>query len=283
MAKLCAFLEAHQNVIQVRLADLKGSSPREVGASIFVSETGLFGTIGGGQLEYIAIDEARRMLKREELEREMTVPLGPEIGQCCGGVVKLVFNCLDDLARENTLLREERQIQALPHVYIFGAGHVGRALAASLSLLPLRPILVDSRASELALTDIDIEMRCSPLPEADVRTAPAGSAFVILTHDHALDFLLAREALLRGDAHYVGMIGSKTKRGKFKNWLRQDLGEDATILLEDFICPIGAGGANDKRPSVIAAMVAAEIVMVLEARAEIDTMAAHISVEPEAD
>jgi xanthine dehydrogenase accessory factor len=138
-----------------------------------------------------------------------------------------------------------------------GAGHVGRALADLFQHLPVRCILIDQRAEELALCNADVEIRQSAIPEIDIATAPAGSAFVVLTHDHALDFLLASAALQRGDASYVGLIGSATKREKFRRWCRDHCDGLATDRL---ICPIGASGSRDKRPSVIAAFVAAEVI-----------------------
>jgi len=270
MAKtLHDFLDQHRDVVRVVLDDLVGSSPREVGADIFVSPTGQWGTIGGGQLEYLAIDEARRMLRQGQEAVQLDIPLGPDIGQCCGGRVRLVFQRIDDAARSAALQGLAQRAHAEPHIYIFGAGHVGRALASALALLPFRPIVVDSRQEELALLEADVERRLSALPEGDVRQARPGSIFLIVTHDHALDFLLAREALLRGDALYVGMIGSKTKRGTFSNWLRRAFGPDADVMLEDLVCPIGAGGSHDKRPAVIAAMVAAELLILQDMRASI--------------
>ncbi|WP_394699159.1 XdhC family protein [uncultured Cohaesibacter sp.] len=103
-----------------------------------------------------------------------------------------------------------------------------------------------------------------PLPEQEVRLAPPGSAFIILTHDHALDFLLAREALSRDDAAYVGMIGSKSKRGTFKHWLLDETGEEGKILFERLTCPIGGAQNKDKRPAVIAAMATAEVMVALD-------------------
>ena len=70
----------------------------------------------------------------------------------------------------------------------------------------------------------DIETRLTPVPEEMVRDAPAGSAFVVLTHDHALDFLIVAEALKREDAAYVGMIGSKTKKATFRSWYLKTAG-----------------------------------------------------------
>nr|WP_321461849.1 xanthine dehydrogenase accessory protein XdhC [uncultured Cohaesibacter sp.] len=258
------FLLKACSVVKITLCEVRGSSPREAGAALFVSGEGLYGTIGGGQLEYIAIDEARRMLSRGEVEKQMAVPLGPEIGQCCGGAVKLSFCLLDETRKRQEIAHEQDYRQSLPHIYIFGAGHVGRALARALYPLPVRPILVDSRAGELALADVPVEQHLTALPEALVRKAPPASIFLILTHDHALDFLLAQEALSRTDASYVGMIGSKSKRATFSHWLKRQGPAAARDRLDRLVCPIGARqGLRDKRPEVIAAMVAAELLTLL--------------------
>lgn len=234
-------------MIRVEVTGTWGSTPRETGAAMFVTASATQGTIGGGQLEYMAIDRARQMLARDEAQARMNIPLGPEIGQCCGGRVELSLARTDGTGAP----------QDLPQILIFGAGHVGRALARALALLPLRPILIDQRADELALAN-GCETRLTPLPEAEVRAAPPGSSYVILTHDHALDFLLGVEALKRPDAPYVGMIGSKTKRARFCTFARQQ-GADTTAL----ICPIGAGFSHDKRPEIIAAFTAAELIAAL--------------------
>jgi xanthine dehydrogenase accessory factor len=194
----------------------------------------------------------------------MDLPLGPEIGQCCGGWVELVLARMGAADRRAVVAEARRADRARPHVYILGAGHTGRALAAMLQALPVRPVLVDSRPGELAQAAAGIETRLSPLPEAEVAAAPPGSAFVVLTHDHGLDFLLTAAALARGDAAYVGMIGSATKRAKFRAWCRAFCGGQDTGGLT---CPIGAQGSADKRPEVIAAFVAAEVMAVLTAGA----------------
>ncbi|MFT4013068.1 MAG: xanthine dehydrogenase accessory protein XdhC [Paracoccus sp. (in: a-proteobacteria)] len=230
-------------MIRVRITRARGSTPREAGAAMIVTQQTVQGTIGGGQLEYMAIDRARQMLARDEAGATMDVPLGPEIGQCCGGRVELALTRID----------EAPAAPEHPQVLIFGAGHVGRALSRALALLPLRPILIDQRASELA--QATGETRLTPLPEAEIRAAPAGTSFVILTHDHALDFLLAAEALRRLDAPYIGMIGSGTKLAQFRRFARAQ-GLDTGRLT----CPIGAGYSHDKRPEIIAAFTAAELI-----------------------
>ncbi|WP_378943438.1 xanthine dehydrogenase accessory protein XdhC [Paracoccus sp. R86501] len=228
-------------MIRVRVISARGSTPRDVGAEMFVGPDSVQGTIGGGQLEYMAIDRARAMLAQGlELDR-MDVPLGPEIGQCCGGRVVLELD------------RQGPTPQDHPDALIFGAGHVGRALALALQPLPVNATLIDPRAQELALAAPGIVTQLTPLPEALIRDARPGTAVIILTHDHALDFLLAAEALSRPDLPYVGMIGSATKRAQFTRFAK---GIDTTRL----ICPIGAGLSHDKRPEVIAAFTAAELI-----------------------
>lgn len=227
---------------------------------MFVAADAMHGTIGGGQLEYMVLDEARALLASDRNTGRMDVPLGPEIGQCCGGRVEIGLSRMDAAARQSARNTEADTEAGWPHVLIFGAGHVGRALASLLDRLPVNVALIDSRAEELRLSSALVELRQSALPEADIRIAPPGSAFVVLTHDHALDFLLTAEALARRDAAYVGMIGSATKRTKFERFAQDQADGVPTRALT---CPIGANGSADKRPEVIAAFVAAEIMTAL--------------------
>jgi xanthine dehydrogenase accessory factor len=257
---LDVFLIEQGEIAKVLLTRVRGSSPREQGTWMLVSLTATCGTIGGGQLEYMVIDEARAMLKRKMIKATMDIPLGPEIGQCCGGRVEVQLSLMNDDDKQNLRQVSLHETKAFPHVYILGAGHVGRALAETFERLPVRTIVIDSRAEELEQCNALVELRQSAIPEADIRTAPKGSAFIILTHDHALDFLLSEEALRRGDATYVGMIGSKTKRASFENWYNRDHDDQSISALT---CPIGAIGSRDKRPAVIAAFVAAEVITAL--------------------
>ena len=257
-----AFLNRRPDSVLVEVSDVKGSAPRDAGAWMLVARDMIFRTIGGGQLEYMAIDHARKILAGGR-DTPMDVPpmnvaLGPEIGQCCGGRVRLNFRRVNRGIIDELVSKVDAEIATRPHVYVFGAGHVGDALANALSLTPVRVVLVDTREAELMACDVPgIETCLSAMPEQVVRSAPPGSAFIILTHDHALDFLLAAEALNRQDACYVGMIGSQTKRATFRNWLGRELGRPE--LANRLICPIGGAAVKDKRPTVIAALATAEI------------------------
>jgi len=241
------------SLIRIEITRARGSTPRAAGTVMYVGAA-VEGTIGGGALEYMAIDAARAMLRDGEAARTMDIPLGPEIGQCCGGRVTLSL----------TRVTARDPAPVLPQLLICGAGHVGRALARAALPLPVEVLLVDQRPEELSRADPAVPRRLSVLPEAEIRAARPGAAIVVTTHDHALDFMLAAEALRRGDCRYVGMIGSATKRASFARHARAQ-GIDPAPL----VCPIGAGFTPDKRPEVIAAFVAAEVLVRLLAPAAV--------------
>ncbi|MCP4317213.1 MAG: xanthine dehydrogenase accessory protein XdhC [Hyphomicrobiales bacterium] len=259
--RLLQFFETNSPVVRVEVAEALGSTPRETGAWMLVSDTDLFGTIGGGQLELMAINEARDLIRSGAPTGDMNVPLGPEIGQCCGGRVALSLDRLDGKSIKDISETVRRDDAALPQVYVFGAGHVGKALSQALSLLPVRAILVETRQDELDAATADVEKHLAAMPESLIGDAAPGSAFVVLTHDHALDFLIVQQALARKDAAYVGMIGSKTKRATYRSWHRNN--DDDPAGCDRLVCPIGGSDVKDKRPQVIAALVAAEIMTAL--------------------
>jgi xanthine dehydrogenase accessory factor len=256
--QLDRFLASSPDIALVEIIAAKGSTPRGVATWMLVSPGGIFGTIGGGQLEFMAIARAREMIEQKTEVSKLDIPLGPEIGQCCGGWVTVYLAMLDDELRVSIPDRIVCEEEVQPHVYLFGGGHVGHALADALSLLPLTVTLVETRPEELVGVPDEIRTVATAVPEEIAREAPTGSAFVVLTHDHSLDFLIVAEALGRGDATYVGMIGSKTKKATFRSWyLREAGGSEAAF--DRLICPIGGADVKDKRPSVIAALVAAEL------------------------
>ncbi|VAW21383.1 Xanthine and CO dehydrogenases maturation factor, XdhC/CoxF family [hydrothermal vent metagenome] len=264
LSALERFMDIHPQMVLVEILHTAGSSPREKGAFMLIAAHDMVGTIGGGQLEYIVLGSARRMLAGNKREHQLQghqlqVALGPETGQCCGGNVTLGLRLVNKETEKNLRQLVARKEAQYRHVYIMGAGHVGRALAGALAPLPFKTIVVDTRRQALEGLPKNVERRFSALPEAEVRAAPPASAFVVVTHDHALDFLIVREALSRNDCCYVGMIGSKSKRAVFASWLEKE-GERAELVTR-LVCPIGGDKVKDKRPEIIAALVVSEILV----------------------
>ena len=244
-------------VAMIRVTKAEGSTPRDSGAVMMVTARAAEGTIGGGRLEWDAIAAARDLLAQNETARELVIALGPEIGQCCGGRVTLRLSRVEGLAATLEADAEADRNAARHTTLIFGAGHVGLALARALAPLPMRVQLLDSRPQAfagVALEGVDC-IATERLTQA-VQAAPSGSAFVVVTHSHSLDSLITAAALERGDFYYLGLIGSKTKRRVFEQAFR-DTGI-AQERIARLVCPIGAG-LRDKRPEVIAALTAAEI------------------------
>jgi xanthine dehydrogenase accessory factor len=232
--------------VRVSVVSTRGSAPREAGAAMLVTADGIAGTIGGGALEWQAMAEARAMLKAGAGPVERTVSLGPGLGQCCGGAVTLRFEMAEGLERP--------QGAAL---WIWGAGHVGRALVRTLSTLP-----------EVAITWIDTGPDRFPadIPETVTRLiatdpprlmphAPRGAHHLILTYSHDIDLALCDAALRHGFAT-CGLIGSATKWARFRSRLVGLGHADAEISRID--CPIGDPGLG-KHPQAIAVGVAARL------------------------
>lgn len=236
----------------------EGSTPREAGAVMLVSRDAIHGSIGGGQLEFHVMEVARTMLAAGEAIRVLDLPLGPHMGQCCGGRAHVRLERAGEPHMARLAALDSRQEEARPTVAIFGAGHTGRALAQALGLLPFAVSLVDDRDGVhdglpphiLALRPDD--------PAAALASLPPGAACVVMTHSHALDYRLTDAALKRGDLSYVGLIGSATKRAGFISGFRRGGGSERQLA--GLTCPIGGAGVRDKRPEVIAAMVAAELI-----------------------
>jgi xanthine dehydrogenase accessory protein XdhC len=253
-------LATGEPVARVTVIAAKGSTPREVGAFMLVSATQRDGTIGGGRLEFEAIAAARELLAGDRSTMRMALPLGPNLGQCCGGHVTLEIVRADAamLAEETTELEAAASHQ--PAIYVFGAGHVGRALVAALALLPFQTRWIDERPTEIHLAapadNVEIVITSRYLEE--VARAPANAAFVVLTHSHSLDALIASAVLERGDFAYCGIIGSKTKRRRFEQGFRA--AGIAADRIARITCPIGDATIRDKRPQIIGALVATELI-----------------------
>lgn len=268
----------------VTLAQARGSSPREAGARMVVRSDGFHGTIGGGALEWEALALARKALfggPGTRTRRDLS--LGPDLGQCCGGRVTVEVEVFGpgDRPRAAALAAQERAADPRRHVLLFGAGHVGRALALALASLPFRLRWIDEREEAFpAAMPGDVEMVRTGAPETAVAGAPAGAVLLVLTHSHARDLAIVAAALERGDLPFVGLIGSATKRARFEKRLAAvGLGLEARARL---VCPIGLPGIEGKEPGVIAASVAAQLLM-LRADAAAESALARVRDEVEID
>lgn len=251
-----ALLATGTPAVVVTVAATAGSTPREAGARMIVAENMIRGTIGGGVLEWEATATARALIASGDARERVALPLGPKTGQCCGGRVVLDLVRADQTVLAETRVLEDDERARLPAILVFGAGHVGAALVRALAPLPFDIRWIDERPD--LFDDVPEDVRVCPesRPLTSVATAPPGAGFVVLTHSHALDFVLCEAILRRSDFRYLGLIGSRSKRRRFgRGWRALGLPEETIRRL---VCPIG-GDVRDKRPAVIAALVAAEL------------------------
>jgi len=324
LAVLPRALDAEPAVIRVTLASVLGSAPRDAGTSMLVGKQTQYGSIGGGNLEFKAVEIARSMLRKTRPWQVARFPLGPALAQCCGGFVELWFERIEAAEGESFLefaslpgakllvtaatrgerlrrswLRRDGQsaidgstaepgvldaiasmasdklgaclvsseasgilVERLPlaqlPLFVFGAGHVGSALIPILSGLRFAVTWVDSR-EEMFPQTLPANVIARPLSSAleEVGRAPAGAAFAVLTHDHALDYELCRAILLRGDFRFAGLIGSQTKAARFAHrFAREGIPAEVYTRLH---CPIGIDGIVSKYPSAIAVSIAAQL------------------------
>jgi xanthine dehydrogenase accessory factor len=275
----------------VSILATEGSAPRGAGTRMLVTADATAGTIGGGALEHQAISQARSVLGHSEgTWRVQDYPLGPLLGQCCGGRVRLMVEHIDHAEAgwigqegvlattlgENKVFRRlldpkyptpalpargptpragdeiiERLGQSLLPVALFGAGHVGRAVARAIDGLPVSLAWFDSRDAEGSapgVTRIDQDQLVTCVSDAGPDTV-----VLIMTHDHGLDYQLT-SAALASPARFVGLIGSGTKRARFLSRLAKD-----EIDTSNLTCPIGVAGIGGKEPAIIAIAVAAQL------------------------
>ncbi len=238
----------------VTVTAARGSVPREAGTRMLVGLDEAHATIGGGHLELRAIADARSLINSGGAPLLQTVALGPTLGQCCGGVVELRIALLADDPPAAW-----PQPAPLFHLQLYGAGHVGRAVARLLAGIRCRVQWVDERETEFppAALPAHIERVCVEPVEAEVATAPPAAFYLVLTHSHALDLAITQAIVARGDFAYFGLIGSATKRAKFSARLRERGVPDA--MIERITCPIGVPGMPGKEPEVIAVAVVAQL------------------------
>ena len=238
------------------IASVRGHAPRSAGAKMVVAADAAWGTIGGGNLEAVAVERARAALAARSPSPELwTVALSDrapyEHGvQCCGGEVTVL---LEPLA-------------VVPAVAVFGVGHVGIEIARVLARLDVDLHLVDSRPGQLtaqrlaSLDDAVARVRTHEvpvLPELVLSDLPVGTDVLILTHDHAEDAALCDAALRTPGLRSIGLIGSAGKWARFRRTLL-DEGHDESALSR-ISTPIGLPEVADEHPAAIAVGVVAAL------------------------
>ncbi len=247
--------------VLVTVAAVRGHAPREAGAKMVVAADRTWCTVGGGNLEAVAVTRARAMLDSARSEPELlTLALSDKAPyqhgvQCCGGEVTLLLEPLP----------------VAPAVAVFGVGHVGLELARILARRDLDLHLVDSRPEQLtperlavlADTEAAEHVHHVPvLPELVLAELPPGAHVLVMTHDHAEDAALCDAALRRPELGSIGLIGSAAKWSRFRRKLA-DEGHPVEAI-DRITTPIGLPGLTGKDPATIAVSVAAALAQTFE-------------------
>jgi len=234
--------EAH---VLITLIGSSGSTPRESGTKMVASRDTIYGSIGGGHLEFRCLEIAAGMLAAgTENQRIEHFPLGASLGQCCGGSHTVLF---------------ESFMPCSFNIALFGAGHVGRSLCGILQQLPCRIWWVDSREQQHP-TDLPANVKAvwADDPHAEVASLPASSYYLIMTHNHQMDFAILAAVLRRGDAGYIGLIGSRTKWRRFQ--LRLENRGHAPEVYHKVNCPAGLSQVPGKMPVEVAVSIAGQVI-----------------------
>jgi len=246
----------------VRLQRVEGSAPQDEGAMMAVAPRGRFsGTIGGGALEWRMLAETRKLLAGGHRKRFVIDQLlGPDLGQCCGGRVSVAIEIYDSGDVDELKRRAREAAAKMTPLLLFGAGHVGRALVLALAPLPFIVRWLDVRP-DAHPTHVPANAVCEQLVDvaATLGSAPDGAFALIMTHDHGLDLEIVHAALSRRTLGFVGLIGSATKRARFKARLAgRGLGAED---IDRLVCPIGDTRLAGKAPAEIAAGIAVDLLL----------------------
>ncbi|MDN3491174.1 xanthine dehydrogenase accessory protein XdhC [Winogradskyella bathintestinalis] len=245
---LSEFKAKQKPVALITIIKCFGSAPCVVGSRMIVTKAKeIYGTIGGGKLEFLAIDEAVVAINENRII-ESSYTLGPEFEQCCGGKVEFIIEHMNQS----------------PELFLFGAGHIGVEISKLLVDTPFQVNLIDSRDDWFFNLDLDKSISTHQTSETDFKTFKdvvnwgSNCYVLVLTHNHAIDFDIIAMAL-HNETKFLGLIGSKTKKVRFNNMLIKDL--DIKEGMSNVVCPIGLdlGGST---PKEIAISVVAQLLQV---------------------
>ena len=245
---LSGFKKQQQPVALVTVTKCLGSTPCVMGSRMIITNNKeLFGTIGGGKLEFLATDEAMKSLAENRIIKS-SYTLGPEFEQCCGGKVEFMIEPMNQS----------------PELFLFGAGHIGCEIAKILVDTPFDVNLIDSRENWFKNFTVDKSVNCCQVNINDFKTFRdvvkwgKNCYVLVLTHDHSIDFEVVAMSLQK-ETKYLGLIGSKTKRVRFNNMLIKDM--DISEGMDNVVCPIGLPIGGDT-PKEIAISVVAQLLEV---------------------
>jgi xanthine dehydrogenase accessory factor len=242
------FKSKREAVALITVTKCLGSAPCVVSSRMIVTkDKTIFGTIGGGKLEFMAIDEAIIALKENRII-ESTYTLGPEFEQCCGGKVEFIIEPMNQS----------------PELFLFGAGHIGVEICNLLVNTPFKVHLIDSRDDWFSNLNLDESITTCPVKVNDFKTFKdvvkwgPNCYVLVLTHDHSIDFDIIAMAL-ENQTKYLGLIGSKTKKVRFNNMLIKEMNIEEGM--SNVVCPIGLSIGGDT-PKEIAISVVAQLLQV---------------------
>lgn len=236
-----------QAYVLITIIGVTGSTPRNSGTKMVVGLNDTFDTIGGGHLEHKAIKQAKKLLlDNKDCQLIEHFQLGSQLGQCCGGSASILFECF---AANNV------------HIAVFGAGHVGQALIPMLAGLPCHVTWVDNRESQFPVNCdhyANVTKLITDDPAGEVAAMASNTLYVVMTHNHQLDFDISLAALKREDFHYLGLIASDTKWRRFQQ--RYKHREISPSLVKQMNCPIGLEQVVGKLPMEVAISVAGQLI-----------------------
>lgn len=291
---LTSELNSQDDLCLVVISRVQGSTPREVGAMMIVTKDGFWGSIGGGMLEHDALFQAKSVLNASPNDRPSgqrfwrDYPLGPSLGQCCGGFVSIMVEHINradrslwqDLAAKQSgflIHSDDAQkpvywsdhpqghdglVQPLTPdtvpLYLYGAGHVGRAVIDVTGGLPLDRYWVDTNADRFP-EDIpsDVTVISASDPAQIPQYAPEGAIHLVMSYSHQMDLDICAEILKQGHHHKIGLIGSATKWARFRSRLKQMGIAEAAI--DQIQCPVGLLAISGKEPARVALSVAGQL------------------------
>ncbi|MBU2939158.1 xanthine dehydrogenase accessory protein XdhC [Lacinutrix sp. C3R15] len=242
---LAKFKEKQIPVALVTVTKCLGSTPCVVGSRMLVTaDKQIHGTVGGGKLEFKAIDEAIIALNENRII-ESSYTLGPEFEQCCGGKVEFIIE----------------PMHQSPKLFLFGAGHIGMEICKLLIDTPFKVHLIDSRDNWFANLELDESITTHQTSETDFKTFKdavqwgSNCYVLVLTHNHVIDFDIIAMAL-QNETKFLGLIGSKTKKVRFHNMLIKEM--HIPEGMTNVVCPIGLDIGGDT-PKEIAISVVAQL------------------------